>query len=181
VRFQETELPGAFVIEPERIEDDRGFFARIWCIREFADHGLSTDLVQCNVSYNARKGTLRGMHYQVAPHAEIKLVRCTRGSILDVIVDVRPESPTFHRWVGVELSARNGRMLYIPEGFAHGFQTLEDGSEVFYQMSTFYHPESARGLRWDDPAVGIEWPLDVAVMAEKDKSFALLAEIKAPS
>jgi dTDP-4-dehydrorhamnose 3,5-epimerase len=174
VRFQETELPGAFVIEPERIEDDRGFFARTWCIREFADHGLSTDLVQCNVSYNARKGTLRGMHYQVAPHAEVKLVRCTRGSILDVIVDVRPESPTFHRSVGVELSARNGRMLYIPQGFAHGFQTLEDGSEVFYQMSTFYHPESARGLRWDDPAVGIEWPLDVQVIAEKDRGFPLL-------
>jgi dTDP-4-dehydrorhamnose 3,5-epimerase len=174
VRFQETELPGAFVIEPERIEDHRGFFARTWCIREFADHGLSTDLVQCNVSYNARKGTLRGMHYQVAPHAEVKLVRCTRGSILDAIVDVRPESPTFHRWVGVELSAENGRMLYIPGGFAHGFQTLEDGSEVFYQMSTFYHPESARGLRWDDPTVGIGWPLDVQVISGKDQGFPLL-------
>jgi dTDP-4-dehydrorhamnose 3,5-epimerase len=175
VRFHETELPGAFVIEPERMEDDRGFFARTWCVREFADHGLSTDLVQCNVSYNARQGTLRGMHYQVAPHAEVKLVRCTRGSIFDAIVDLRPDSPTFRRWVGVELSAENGRMLYIPGGFAHGFQTLEDGSEIFYQMSTFYHPESARGLRWDDPAVKIAWPLEAVNVSEKDRAYSLLA------
>jgi dTDP-4-dehydrorhamnose 3,5-epimerase len=174
VRFHETELPGAFVIEPERMTDDRGFFARTWCVREFADRGLSTDLVQCNVSYNAREATLRGMHYQVAPHAEVKLVRCTRGSIFDAIVDLRPDSPTFRRWVGVELSAEDGRMLYIPEGFAHGFQTLEDASEVSYQMSTFYHPGSARGLRWDDPAVGIEWPLEVRVISEKDRGFPLL-------
>jgi len=175
--FRETELPGAFVIEPERIADERGFFARTWCRDEFAAHGLSTDLIQCNVSYNARRGTLRGMHYQVAPHAEVKLVRCTRGAIFDAIVDLRPDSPTFRRWVGVDLSPEDGRMLYIPEGFAHGFQTLRDETEVAYQMSHFHHPESARGLRWDDPAVGIAWPpAGSRIISGRDLSLPSLGE-----
>jgi dTDP-4-dehydrorhamnose 3,5-epimerase len=172
MRFRETSLAGAFLIEPERMEDARGFFARTWCVREFAAQGLSTDLVQCNVSFNARAGTLRGMHYQVAPHAEIKLVRCPRGAIFDAIVDVRADSPTFGRWLGFELSAENGQMLYIPEGFAHGFQTLSDDSEVAYQMSTFYDAESARGLRWDDSTVGIEWPLaESRILSDRDREF----------
>lgn len=169
--FRETGLSGAFVIDPERIADGRGFFARTWCRREFAAHGLSANLVQCNASFNTKKGTVRGMHYSVAPHAEAKVVRCTRGAILDVIVDLRPASPTYRRWEGVELSAENGRMLYIPEGLAHGFQTLEDACEVFYQMSEFFDPECARGVRWDDPAFGIAWPLPVAVISEKDRGL----------
>lgn len=170
--FRETKLAGAFVVEPERLADERGFFARTWCRREFADRGLSADLAQCNVSFNTRKGTVRGMHYSVAPHAEVKLVRCTRGAIRDVIVDLRPDSPTFRQWAGAELSAENGRALYIPEGLAHGFQTLEDGTEVFYQMSDFFHPECARGVRWDDPAFGLAWPLPISVISEKDLGFA---------
>ncbi len=172
--FRETRLAGVFVIEPERLEDPRGFFARTWCREEFANRKLSTELVQCNVSYNVRKGTLRGMHYQEDPHAEIKLVRCTRGAIHDVVVDLRPTSPTFRQWVGVDLTADNRLALYIPEGFAHGFLTLQDDCEVFYQMSEFYHPECARGLRWDDPALGIVWPSDVSVIADKDRHFLLL-------
>ena len=172
--FQETELPGAFVIDPERITDGRGFFARTWCRDEFAAHGLSSALVQGNTSFNTRRGTLRGMHFQVAPHPEIKLVRCTRGGIFDVIVDLRPDSPTYRRWVGVELSPSNGRMLYIPEGFAHGFQTLADETEVAYQMSEFFHPESARGVRWDDPRLAITWPLAPVNLSEKDQRYPLL-------
>jgi dTDP-4-dehydrorhamnose 3,5-epimerase len=158
VIFTETRLSGAFVIEPERIEDERGFFARTWCKREFREHGLNSDLVQCNVSFNRRAGTIRGMHYQAEPHEEAKLVRCTMGAIYDVIVDLRPESSTFREWVAVELTADNLKMLYVPEGFAHGFQTLVDESEVFYQMSETYVAELARGVRWDDPGIGIEWP-----------------------
>ena len=169
--FTETKLRGAFVIEPERFEDDRGFFARTWCVREFETHGLDTRLVQCGVSYNKRKGTLRGMHYQVAPHAETKLVRCTRGAIYDVIIDLREDSSTFRQWVTVELTAQNRRMLYIPEGFTHGFQTLADDTEVFYQISEFYHPESARGVRWDDPAFGITWPETAKMISERDKTY----------
>ena len=154
--FTETRLAGAYLIEPERIEDERGFFARTWCRDEFERHGLNPRLVQCNVSYNARRGTLRGMHYQAKPHEEAKLVRCTRGAIYDVIVDLRPDSPTYRQWVAAELTAENRRMLYIPEGFAHGFQTLADETEVFYQMSELFHPESARGVRmttrpWGSP------------------------------
>ncbi len=156
--FTETELGGAFVIEPERIEDERGFFARTWDPSEFEARGLNPRLAQCNVSFNKREATLRGMHYQAAPHEEAKLVRCTRGAIYDVTLDLRPDSPTFKRWVAVELTAENMRMLYVPEGFAHGFQTLESGTEVFYQISEFYAPESVRAVRWDDPAFGIEWP-----------------------
>ena len=170
--FTETKLPGAYLIEPERIADERGFFARTWCRREFATHGLSVELAQCNVSFNPRRGTLRGMHYQAAPHAEVKLVRCTMGAIYDVIVDMRPDSATFRQWVAAELSAENRRMLFIPEGFAHGFQTLEDNSEVFYQISAFYAPESARGLRWDDPALAIAWPpAEQRVISPRDAAY----------
>ena len=168
--FQETQLKGAFIIEPERLEDERGLFTRTFCEEEFKAHGLNSRVVQCNTSFNKKKGTLRGMHYQVAPHEEAKLVRCTRGAIYDVIVDLRPDSPTFREWVAVELTSDNHRMLYIPEGFAHGFQTLEDNTEVFYQMSEFYHPECASGVRWDDPAFMIEWPMPPTIIAKKDRA-----------
>jgi dTDP-4-dehydrorhamnose 3,5-epimerase len=172
MNFTETKLKGAFIVDPERFEDERGFFARTWSQREFAEHGLDARLAECNVSFNRKRGTLRGMHYQIAPHGQAKLVRCTRGAIYDVIVDLRPRSETFRQWVGVELTADNGRMLYVPEEFAHGFQTLEDSSEVFYQMSAPYAPESARGVRFDDPAFGIQWP-EVAerIIIERDRSY----------
>jgi dTDP-4-dehydrorhamnose 3,5-epimerase len=153
------------------LQDERGFFARSFSQDEFEAHGLKTHSVQCNVSYNHKKGTLRGMHYQAAPFAEAKLVRCTMGAVYDVIVDLRPDSLTFMQWIAAELSANNRRMFYIPEGLAHGFQTLEDGSEVFYQMTEVYHPECARGVRCDDPAFGIEWPLPVSVISAKDKTY----------
>jgi len=171
VIFAETKLEGAFVIEPERLGDERGFFARTWCRREFEAHGLNPRLVQCNVSFNRKKGTLRGMHYQAAPHEEAKLVRCTMGAIYDVIIDLRPDSPTFRQWTAVELTEDNRCMLYVPEGFAHGFQTLENDTEVLYQMSEFYHPESARGVRWDDPAFGIEWPIEQLTISSRDRSY----------
>ena len=171
--FVETEIPGAFLIEPERLEDERGFFARMWCEREFKAHGLNPRLAQCNLSFNRTRGTLRGIHYQDSPYAETKIVRCTMGAIYDVIVDLRPESPTFKRWFAVELTAENRCMLYIPEGLAHGFQTLVDNTEVFYQMSEFFHPECARGVRWNDPAFGIHWPLSVSVIADKDNAYPL--------
>ena len=170
--FRETKLKGAFIIEPERLEDERGFFARTFCQEEFEAHGLNPAVVQCNISFNKKRGTLRGMHYQVVPHEEAKLVRCTRGAIYDVIIDLRPESPTLKQWVGVELTADNRRMLYIPEGFAHGFQTLEDDTEVFYQMSEFYHLECARGVRWDDRVFGIEWPLAEVIISAKDRGYS---------
>jgi len=169
--FTETKLKGAYTIELKLIEDDRGFFARTFCVQEFEAQGLNPRIVQCNVSYNKQKGTLRGMHYQAAPHAEAKLVQCIRGAIFDVMIDLRPESATFKQWLGVELTADNRRMLYIPEGFAHGFQTLEDETEVFYQMSQFYAPQSAQGLRWDDPAFQIEWPADKRIISSKDLSY----------
>lgn len=158
VIFTETPLKGAFVIDIEPIEDERGFFARAWCREQWEQHGLNSRLEQCNISFNRQKNTLRGMHLQIAPHEEIKLVRCTRGAIYDVIVDLRPSSPTWKQWFAVELSADNHRMLYIPGGMAHGFQSLEDNSEVFYQMSESYHPKCARSVRWDDPAFDIQWP-----------------------
>lgn len=167
--FTETELRGAFLVEPERLEDERGFFARTWCRSEFEERGLDAGLAQCNISYNRKRGTLRGMHYQHPPYAETKLVRCTRGAVYDVILDLRPGSNTFGRWVAAELSERNRRMLYIPRGFAHGFQTLEDGTEVAYQVSEFYHPEVAGCVRWDDPAFRINWPLEVTVIAPRDR------------
>jgi len=156
--FHETEIPGAFTIDLERREDERGFFARAWCVEEFAAHGLSTRLAQANLSFNRSAGILRGMHFQRAPHEEAKLVRCTRGAIFDVIVDLRPESPAYRRWIGVELTAENRRALYVPEGCAHGYQTLADGTEALYLVSEAYAPDSEGGVRWDDPAFGIEWP-----------------------
>jgi dTDP-4-dehydrorhamnose 3,5-epimerase len=158
-------------MEPERREDERGFFARTFCQREFEIHGLNARIAQCNISFNKRKGILRGMHFQAAPFSEAKLVRCTSGCIYDVIIDLRPSSPTFKQYVAVELSAENRKMVYIPEGFAHGFQTLEDDTEVFYQMSQFYSPEHARGVRWDDAAFGIEWPPAERTIVEKDRNY----------
>ena len=158
MKFVETELAGAYLIEPERHEDERGFFARTWDREAFAVHGLFGEVLQCSVSRNTRAGTLRGMHFQAHPHEEVKLVRCTAGGIFDVIVDLRPDSETRLRWIGVELDAESALALYIPKGFAHGFQTLVDGAEVFYTMFDPYVPEAAWGVRWDDPAFGIEWP-----------------------
>ena len=169
MKFTPTELPGAFLVEIEPIEDERGFFARAWDGEAFAAHGLDPALAQCNISFNRRKGTLRGMHYQVAPHGEAKLVRCTMGALLDVIVDLRPDSPTFLRHVGVELSAANRRALFVPAGLAHGFQTLVDETEVFYQMSRAFVPGAGRGVRWDDPAFGIAWPEDERIISERDR------------
>jgi len=172
VRFGELELPGAYLIELDRIEDDRGFFARTFCRREFAEHGLATEIVQANTAFNHRKGTLRGMHYQAEPHREAKLIRCTRGAVYDVIVDLRRDSPAFMRWVSVELTAENDALLYVPEGVAHGYQTLEDGTETSYLMSEFYEASAGRGVRWDDPAFGIEWPpAEERVISEKDRSW----------
>lgn len=171
MQFIPTGLAGAYMVEPEPIVDERGFFARTWCRDEFARQGLNPDLVQCSISFNKTAGTLRGMHYQQAPHAEAKLVRCTRGAIYDVIIDLRPDSATFTRWFGAELSAENRKALYVPEGFAHGFLTLADAAEVLYQMSEVFHAESARGVRWDDPAFAIAWPGAVRVIAERDRSF----------
>lgn len=166
-----TGLAGAYIVDIEPVEDERGFFARSWCHDEFRDAGLNAELVQCNISYNREKATLRGMHFQAEPHGEVKLVRCTAGAIHDVIVDVRPDSPTCGKWFGTELSAENRRALYIPEGFAHGFITLRAGSEVFYQMSSLYVPGAARGYRWDEPAFGIDWPLTPVVMSAKDRAY----------
>jgi dTDP-4-dehydrorhamnose 3,5-epimerase len=172
--FTETKLRGAYVIEPEQLHDERGFFARTWSAEEFLARQLNVTLVQCNTSGNKRKGTLRGMHFQSAPHEEVKLVRCTAGALYDVIVDLRPNSPTWGQWVGVELTRQNLRMLYIPEGFAHGYQTLADDTDVFYQMSAYYHPESVGGVRWDDPTIAIDWPLDVSVISPRDQMLPLI-------
>lgn len=168
MRFIETKLKGAYIIELETKEDERGFFARSFCHEEFEKNGLNPNIVQCNISYNKEKGTLRGMHYQVAPYEEAKLVSCTSGAIYDAIIDLRQDSSTYCQWFTVELSAKNHKMLYIPEGFAHGFQALEDNTTVFYQMSEFYHTECARSVRWDDPVFEIEWPLSVKIISEKD-------------
>jgi dTDP-4-dehydrorhamnose 3,5-epimerase len=170
--FTETRFPGAFVIEIGPLEDERGFFARTWCQREFAARGLKTELRQGNLSFNKQKGTLRGMHYQTKPHEEAKLVMCSRGALYDVIIDLRSDSPTFKQWLGMELSVRNRRMLYIPEGFAHGFQTLKNNTEIFYYMFEFYYPESALGVRWDDPVFAIKWPdTDRRIISPKDMAY----------
>jgi len=169
--FHKTNIAGVFEIRPELVVDERGFFGRSWCQQEFASHGLNSRLVQCNISGSLRKGTLRGMHYQVAPFAETKLVRCTRGSIFDVALDLRPDSPTYRNWTAAILTAENHHMLSIPEGCAHGFLTLEDNCEVFYQMSEFYHPETARGVRWNDPAFGVDWPAKAEVISARDASY----------
>lgn len=169
--FIETKLKGAFIIELEYFEDERGFFARTFCQHEFEKFGLKTQFVQCNIVFNKHKGTLRGMHYQIKPYAEAKLVRCIRGAMYDVMLDLRPDSITFKQWVAVELTADNRRMVYVPEGFAHGAQSLRDDTEVFYQMSEFYYPECARGVRWDDPAFGIEWPITDLLLSIKDQNY----------
>jgi dTDP-4-dehydrorhamnose 3,5-epimerase len=169
--FHETRLPGAWLIEIRKLEDERGFFARSFCQREFEEHGLDPAVAQCNISQNKRQGTLRGMHFQLPPSAEAKLVRCTRGAVYDAIIDLRPASPAFLRWEAFELSSADYRMLYIPKGFAHGFLTLQDDSEVFYQMSEFYDPQAGRGVRWDDPLFAIEWPAPVRCISPKDAAY----------
>lgn len=174
MRFVETALRGAYLVEIEPVQDERGFFARSWCAREFAGYGLALRPEQCNISFNASRGTLRGLHYQVKPHAEAKLVRCTAGAMFDVIVDLRADSPTFLQWHGIELSASNRRMLFVPEDFAHGFQTLADDTEVFYLMSHDYHPDSARGIRWDDPGLGIRWPVADPILSARDLDYEFI-------
>jgi len=169
--FKETNLQGAFIIEPEMLSDERGAFARIFCQKEFEKHGLNPNISQCSISLNTKKFTLRGMHFQKSPHEEAKLVRCSQGLIYDVIVDLRPNSPTYMGWTSVEMSADNKKMVYIPEGFAHGFQTLEDNTEVIYQMSQFYFPGHSGGFRWNDPSFNIEWPSDPEVISPKDQIF----------
>lgn len=172
MKFVRTTLPGAFRVEMDRLEDDRGFFARSWCAREAEEQALNPRVAQCNVSFNRRRGTLRGMHFQAAPHEEAKLVRCTRGALFDVIVDLRPNSPTFRKWEAFELTDGNGLAIYVPAGFAHGFQTLVDDTEVLYQMSEFYVGASARGVRWNDPTFGILWPLSDPILSARDATFA---------
>jgi dTDP-4-dehydrorhamnose 3,5-epimerase len=169
--FKELGLAGAFRIEPRRIEDERGFFARAFCAREFEARGLDAAVAQCSISFNRHRGTVRGMHYQAAPHAEAKLVRCTRGGLYDVIIDLRPESPTFARHAAAVLTPDNRHMLYVPKGFAHGFMTIEDDTEIAYQISDFHAPGHARGVRWDDPVFAIEWPLPVTVISERDRNY----------
>src|SRR5689334_6072358 len=176
MKFIETNLKGAYVLELEKREDSRGFFARSFCQREFADHGLKPVIAQSNVAFNVGKGTLRGMHFQYPPAPETKLVRCTRGAILDIIVDLRPESPTYLQHVAVELSEDNGRALFVPERFAHGYQVLRDKTETSYQVGEFYTPGTEGGLMYNDPRLGLKWPLPVSVMSDKDKGWQLLAE-----
>lgn len=176
MRFTEGALAGVYLIDCEPAVDERGLFARTFCVEEFSGHGLVTTWRQCNTSLSYRKGTVRGLHFQAEPYAETKLVRCTRGVAFDVVVDIRPDSPTFQRWMAVELSADNRHMVYIPAGFAHGFQTLVDDTELFYQMSADYRPESGRGIRWDDRDIAIAWPLDVTALSERDRALPLLRE-----
>lgn len=171
MKFRATLIRDAFEITVEPTLDERGFFARTWCKDEFEAHGLESKLVQCSISYNSRKGTLRGMHYQTAPFQEAKLVRCTRGSVYDVVADLRTESSTFRRWMAITLTAENRNMVYVPKGCAHGFLTLQDDTEVFYQMSEVYDPSSARGFRWNDPAFDIAWPEEVRVISERDRTY----------
>jgi dTDP-4-dehydrorhamnose 3,5-epimerase len=171
MRFAPLAVNGAWLIEPERVEDERGFFARTWCTREFAAHGLTPRVVQTNVSFNTRRGTLRGLHYQTAPAEEAKVVRCTRGRLWDVVLDLRPHSRTYVAHAAVELSADNRLAVYVPEGCAHGFLTLEDATEVLYEMSEYHAPASARGVRWDDPAFAIPWPAPVHVISDRDRSY----------
>jgi dTDP-4-dehydrorhamnose 3,5-epimerase len=174
MQFRETALAGAFIVDAEPYEDDRGLFARTFCKKEFSEHGLCPDFVQCNTSFNRRRGTLRGMHFQQPPYGETKLVRCVAGAIYDVMIDLRPESPTFRNWVGVELTSDNRRALYVPTDFAHGFQTLTSNAEVLYMMSETYHADHAAGVRWDDPAFGIEWPIADPILSERDASYPVL-------
>lgn len=172
MRFIPTDLEGAFIVELHKIQDERGSFARAFCANEFSSQGLTANLVQANTAVSRHKGTLRGMHYQASPHAEAKLVRCIRGAAFDVMIDLRPESPTYCRWFGLELSAGGDRMLYVPEGFAHGYQTLEDDTELYYLVSEYYTPEAERGVRWNDPRFNISWPLTSGLhLSEKDQNW----------
>lgn len=173
--FTRTKLEGAFIIDIKKLEDDRGFFARSFCQKEFEEYGLNANIVQANLSFNQAKGTLRGMHMQLSPFSEVKYVRCTRGAIYDVIVDLREGSDTFRQWIGVELRAEDYRMLCVPEGFAHGFITLEDNTDVAYNVTQFYTPSAERGYRWDDPAFGIVWPFNPVVVSEKDQAHPLFS------
>ena len=171
MKFEPTPLPGAFVITPDRLHDERGYFARSFCRRDFTERGLNPNVAQCNLSLSTRRGTLRGMHFQRPPHQEAKLIRCVAGALWDVIIDLRPSSPSFRKHFGIRLDPSEDRMLYVPEGFAHGFLTLEDSTSVFYQISEFYDPAHASGVRWNDPAFGIEWPFEPTVMAERDRAY----------
>lgn len=177
MKFTPTKIPGVWIVELERHADERGWFARTWCAEEFRQHGLNPNLSQCSASFNRRRGTLRGMHWQAAPHEEAKLVRCVRGAMFDVALDVRPGSATFKQWVGLELTPENGRSLYVPEGCAHGFQTLADDTEVLYQISCPWHSASGRGARWNDPQVGIPWPVAEAFLSERDLGLPLLEKL----
>ncbi len=172
--FKETTLPGAYVVEPERINDHRGFFARVWCKKELQQHRLNGDLSQSNIGFSHRKGTVRGLHFQRFPYAESKIVRCTRGSIFDVIVDLRPESSTYKCWFGVELSDENRKMIYVPEGMAQGYLTLQDNTEINYHTSQFFNAEAASGVRFDDPVLAIQWPLAASVVSEQDRNWPLM-------
>lgn len=174
--FNKTEFNGVFIIEIEKQIDERGFFARTWDKKKFEEYNLNSKLVQCNVSFNKKKGVLRGMHYQIAPYEEAKLIRCTKGKIFDVIIDLRPKSNTFRQWFGVEISDENYKMLYVPEGFAHGFQTLEDNTEIFYQMSEMYMPDYVRGIRYNDSIFDINWPITPAIISEKDRIYPSFKE-----
>lgn len=178
MRYTSTKLNGVWIIDLERFEDERGFFARTYCEDEFAEHGLITSWPQCSLSHNKLSGTLRGMHYQAPPHEETKLVRCVRGAIFDVVLDIRPNSETFGQWIGVDLTAGNQRALYIPDGFAHGFQTLEDESDVYYQISARYVPQAARGIRWNDPQLGIAWPKQNPIVSARDCEYPLFSALK---
>jgi len=171
MNFSETSLKGVFLVTLKKIEDDRGYFARGWCRNELADHGIGADFIQLNTAFSHRKGTIRGMHYQEAPHQEAKFVRCTRGAIFDVALDLRPESPTYGQWFGQELSAENGAMLYLPEGCAHGYQTLAPDTEMYYLTNALYAPAAAKGVRYDDPAFGIAWPLPVSIVSDADRKW----------
>lgn len=175
MKFQRSKIPDVWIIEQERFADERGYFARTWCAEEFAAHGLNSGLIQCSTSFNLKRGTLRGLHYQAAPYQEDKLVRCTRGAIFDVAVDLRPDSPTYKQWVGMELTEANGLALYIPQGFAHGFQTLADNSEVFYQMAQPYHPSAAAGIRWNDPELAITWFDSNPILSARDGNLPFLS------
>jgi dTDP-4-dehydrorhamnose 3,5-epimerase len=168
--FTETALKGAFILEVKQLEDERGFFGRTWCKKEMEDHGLNGNVVQANMSYNKKKGTVRGMHFQNPPYAETKLIRCTKGAIYDVIIDLRKDSPTYKQWIGVELTEQNHKMLYVPENFAHGFITLEDNTEVAYQVTQYYTPGAEGGIRWDDPSFTIQWPVPVELVSDKDQN-----------
>ena len=174
LKFRELSLKGVFLIELEKIEDDRGFFARSWDKEIFESRGLNSNLSQCNISFNKKKGTVRGMHFQKHPHEEVKVVRCTKGKVFEVLIDIREDSENFHKWTFIELSEEKFEILYVPEGFALGFQTLTDNTELFYQMSEYFHPESSEGIKWNDPKIGIKWPLECSTISKKDESFELL-------